>query len=71
MIDVFLASFLINLRHFFYTLTLLNEIKLLKHKFYAIFALTDESFAVLKSMKKENDSLDERYFWVLFLNHSY
>ena len=49
---IFFTLFLLNFRHFFYTLSLLKELKsinFLRH--YIIFALTDESFALLSSIK--------------------
>ncbi|WP_202930873.1 AzlC family ABC transporter permease, partial [Campylobacter fetus] len=40
--SVFFISFLLNFRHFFYTMAMLNEIKSLKNRMYFIYALTDE-----------------------------
>lgn len=71
LMEIFIASFLINLRHIFYTMNLLDDISKLKHKFYAMFALTDESFAVIKSQKIDDENREKLYFLVLFLNQIY
>ena len=68
--DVFLISFLLNFRHFFYTLSLLNEIKALKFPYYFIFALTDETFALLKARANE-PNIKEAFVLTAFLNQSY
>ncbi|MBR6026216.1 MAG: AzlC family ABC transporter permease [Neisseriaceae bacterium] len=71
-VTVFLISFLLNFRHFFYTLSLLDDIKQLKHRIYFIYALTDETFALLKSrQKKENENIDLLFNLTAMLNHSY
>ena len=64
LIDVFIASFLLNFRQFFYSLTFLDRYK---NHFYKIFALTDETFAILTHHK--NDPEYELY--VSLLNHFY
>lgn len=71
LLEIFVASFLLNLRHMFYALTLLSEILALKHKFYLIFALTDETFALLKTIKIEPENLDKVYNLTAFLNQIY
>ncbi|ARE80539.1 AzlC family ABC transporter permease [Campylobacter helveticus] len=76
-LEVALTSFLVNFRHFFYTLSLLKEFKkmnFLRH--YAIFALTDESFALISSRKNQAKNLSQKehtrlIFGICFLNHSY
>lgn len=76
-LEVALTSFLVNFRHFFYTLSLLEEFKkmnFLKH--YAIFALTDESFAIISSKKRQIKNLKQKghsrlIFIICLLNHSY
>jgi len=64
LLDIFITSFLLNFRQFFYSLTFLDRYK--KH-FYKIFALTDETFAILTHQK--NDPKYELY--VSILNHLY
>lgn len=75
---IFLTLFLLSFRHFFYTLSLLNEIcslNFLRH--YVIFALSDESFALLSTYKAEFfgiKSSKKRSFYcafLCFLNQSY
>lgn len=73
-LELFFVIFLINFRHFFYTLSLLDEIKTLKFPFYFIFALTDESFAMLKarSLSGENpQDLNRLYNLTALFNHCY
>lgn len=50
LVEIFIAIYLINLRHTFYALALLKDFSGIKFKYYNIFALTDESFAIFKSM---------------------
>lgn len=52
LLGIFVILFLLSFRHFFYTLTLLNELKSLNFlRYYVIFALSDESFALLSTQK--------------------
>ncbi len=64
LIDIFIASFLLNFRQLFYSLTFLDRYK---NQFYKIFALTDETFAILTH--KNNGRKYELY--VSVLNHFY
>lgn len=63
-LDIFLTSFLFNFRQFFYSLTFLDRYK---NHIYKIFALTDETFAILSC--KQKDAKYEHY--VSILNHFY
>ena len=49
LVDTFVVAFLLNFRHFFYTMSLLEELRFVRHKIYAVYALTDETFALLKA----------------------
>ena len=49
LVDTFVVAFLLNFRHFFYTMSLLDELRFVRHKIYAVYALTDETFALLKA----------------------
>ncbi|ABK81938.1 TPA: AzlC family ABC transporter permease [Campylobacter fetus subsp. venerealis] len=70
--SVFFISFLLNFRHFFYTMAMLNEIKSLKNRIYFIYALTDETFAILKSRKQNSDENRNLIFnMTALLNQSY
>ncbi len=64
LIDIFITSFLLNFRQFFYSLAFLDKYK---NQFYKIFALTDETFAILTH--KKDDPKYELY--VSILNHFY
>ena len=64
--------FLLNFRHFFYGLTMISHYRNVKNKWYLIFGLTDETYALLSANK--NPSTVEKsdfYFAVTFLNHIY
>ncbi|GKH60392.1 hypothetical protein CE91St25_07280 [Campylobacter ureolyticus] len=69
--EVFIATFLLNLHHMFYAISLMSDIVNLKYKFYTLFALTDESFAVLKTIKISDKNRDKIYFLIPFLNQIY
>lgn len=49
--EVFIVSYLVNLRHTFYGLALLKEYKDLKFRLFNIATLTDETFAIFKALK--------------------
>lgn len=54
LLGVFVTLFLVSFRHFFYTLTLLKDLRGLNFlKGYVIFALSDESFALLCAYKEK------------------
>lgn len=70
LVEVFAATSLLNLRHFFYGLALVQRFRTLgKLKPYAIFGLTDETFSIISSSepKKVNDG--GYIFRVTLLNH--
>lgn len=72
LLEVFIISFLLNFRHFFYTMTLLDDIKKLKNRLYFIYALTDETFALLVTrQKQENENTNLLFNLTAMLNHSY
>lgn len=76
-IEVFITLFLLNFRHFFYTLTLLEEFKkmnFLKH--FIMFFLSDESFALISSLRQRIENLSSKeksnfIFKLCFLNYFY
>ena len=51
LVEVFIVSYLVNLRHTFYGLALLKEYKDLKYRLLNIATLTDETFAIFKALK--------------------
>lgn len=62
------ATFVINFRHVFYGLSLINRLPANGwYKWYIAFTLTDETYSILCTMK-ENTPL-ARMLWVAFFNH--
>lgn len=73
MIDIAITSWFINIRQSFYGLSLLKRFKDSgKLKPYLIFGLTDETYALLTTIK-DDDSLNKPwyYFFLTALNQSY
>ncbi len=70
-LEIFVAIFLLNVRHIFYTLTLLESFKKLRFRYYSIFALTDETFALLKARDYPDDKLDLAFNLTCGLNQIY
>ncbi len=62
LVDAFLATFLLNLRHVFYGLTLLDRYRALGtwRRHYAVFGLTDETFSLLAGLGPH--ATDDRRF---------
>ena len=59
-LDAFVATLLLNLRHVFYGLALLDRYRALRRgQSYAIFGLTDETFSLLAGTRLE---VQDRYF---------
>ena len=50
LLEVFIVSYLVNLRHTFYGLALLKEYKDLKFRLFNIATLTDETFVIFKAL---------------------
>lgn len=78
LVGIFVSLFLLGFRHFFYTLSLLDELRSLNAlRYYAIYAMSDESFALLSTYKSrfgEGVSRTHKslcYAWLCFLNQSY
>lgn len=78
LLGIFLTLFLLGFRHFFYTLSLLGELRGLNLlRFYAIYAMSDESFALLSTYKNDISRNVTRaqksfhYALLCFLNQSY
>lgn len=72
-IDTAIASLLINIRQAFYGLSVLRKFR---HsgmfKPYLIFALTDETYALLTTVRENKDlSAPHYYFYLCLLNQSY
>ena len=67
------ATLLLNLRHSFYGLSMLEEFSALgKVRFYLNFALTDETYALLTTTEVPSGGSKSRfYFYIAALNHLY
>ncbi len=71
-VDIFIASLMVNLRQSFYGLSLLQKFKKAILKPYLIFALTDETYALLTTVKTEKNIKKKWYYLYLgMLNQSY
>jgi len=72
LVEMVVATFLLNLRHLFYGLAMIEA---LRHfgwrKQYIIFALTDETFALLKTLDIPSHKQEKSYFWIALLNQGY
>jgi len=69
LIDIFVTSFLLNIRQIFYGLSFLDKFK--KSKYYLIFALTDETYLLMNNNISDNIDKQYYYFFVSLLNHIY
>ncbi|WP_026804502.1 AzlC family ABC transporter permease [Aliarcobacter lanthieri] len=72
-LEVFVTIFLVNFRHFFYGVSMLNDFKNLKGfiKKYSIFGLTDETFALFKLIDIKNNDKQKVYFFITLLSQFY
>ncbi|WP_032112939.1 AzlC family ABC transporter permease [Candidatus Paracaedibacter symbiosus] len=70
LIDIAITTFIVNLRHIFYGIPFLSAFKgnLLK-RFYLIFGITDETYAILSGTLKRFDTIYS--LWVTGLTHLY
>ncbi|WP_238699109.1 AzlC family ABC transporter permease [Helicobacter sp. MIT 05-5294] len=74
--QIAIASFLLNIRHMFYSLAITDEIKNFGiGKYYILFGLTDETFAVLKTnketLKLTPKEMEKSYLYITFFDHIY
>lgn len=73
-VSIALLTLMINFRHLFYSLTMLNKFKDIqkKKKLYMIFALTDETYALLCSVNIPEDAQrEDTLFFTALLNQFY
>ncbi len=73
-VSITLLTLMINFRHLFYSLTMLNKFKDVqkKKKLYMIFALTDETYALLCSVHiPDGAERDDTLFFTSLLNQLY
>jgi 4-azaleucine resistance transporter AzlC len=73
LIQIAIMTLLVNIRHIFYGLSLLDRFSVMgKKKWYMAFALTDETYSLLCSIKAPPDVDEKKFFFsVAFLNQSY
>lgn len=71
--DIVIATLLLNLRHSFFGLSLFEKFADTKlFKPYLIFALTDETYALITTTEVPEDSFKAKYyFFISLFNHSY
>lgn len=72
-LSAFAMTLMVNARHVFYGIPMLDRFKTFgKAKYYMVFALTDETFALLNSAKPPK-GVDEKKFYlaISFMDHSY
>ena len=71
-LEIGVATFLLNLRHTFYGLSMLSALKNFSwKKHYVIFGLTDETFALLKTNEVKEKDRERVYLIITALNQSY
>jgi len=72
-LEIGLAVLLINARHMVYGLSLLERFKTFrKFKYYLIYGLTDETYALLTTLEPPEGTDPESFdFWITAFNHSY
>ncbi len=71
-LEIGIATFLLNLRHTFYGLSMISSFKDFSwKKNYLIFGLTDETFALLKTSNIEEKDREKVYLIITALNQSY
>ena len=69
---VFIMTIMVNIRHLFYGIGMLDKYKdLKKHKLYDIFALTDETFSIACNRKMSGLNKEDYYFYLSLFNHCY
>lgn len=71
-LEIGIATFLLNLRHTFYGLSMVSTFKNFSwKKHYLIFGLTDETFALLKTRDVGEKEKEKVYLIITALNQSY
>jgi 4-azaleucine resistance transporter AzlC len=73
LLQVAFLTFIINFRHLVYGLSMLEKFKGMGwRKLYMMFALTDETYALLAGVEPPKNVDGKRfYFWISFLDHLY
>jgi 4-azaleucine resistance transporter AzlC len=73
LLNVIFMTFMVNVRHIFYGLSLLERFgKMGKKRPYMIFSLTDETYSLLCTTKIPKDVEEDKFlFAIAFLDHLY
>lgn len=73
LLEVFLITFMVNARHLFYGITMIEPFRNFgRQKLYQSLTLNDETFMLFISLDKKNSPDTKRlYFYIAMLNHSY
>ncbi|HHV97036.1 MAG TPA: AzlC family ABC transporter permease [Clostridiaceae bacterium] len=71
--EIILATFILNLRHFIMSMTVMNRFRTLPKKSTAAlaFGVTDETFAVLSMKEEDGDLQEEKFFAASLILTSY
>ena len=62
-----LTTLMVNARHLFYGISMVDRYKNAKKKPYIIFALTDETYSLVCSVNEENEEKRNRYYFLVSL----
>ncbi|MNI66318.1 AzlC protein [compost metagenome] len=73
LLEVFLITFMVNARHLFYGITMIEPFRNFGHqKIYQSLTLNDETFMLFISLDKKNSiDIKRLYLYIAVLNHSY
>lgn len=71
--EIAIASFLLNIRHIFYGISLLHELQTFRfwNRHLLIFTLTDETYAIIKESDIPQHNKETGYLIIAFLNYTY
>jgi 4-azaleucine resistance transporter AzlC len=71
--EVFISTFMLNFRHVFYGLSILEKYgKWGLRKLYLVFGLTDETYSLVTTIRPPNEVSEQNYYFVITLvNQSY
>ena len=67
------TALLVNLRHLFYGISMIDKYRGIRNKPFLIFTLTDETYSLVCEKETGDDKTEtgRYYFWVSLLNYSY
>ncbi|RAX57882.1 branched-chain amino acid transporter AzlC [Helicobacter monodelphidis] len=72
-LEIAFYTFLLNFRHIFYGISLLQDVKNFSFwkKHIIIFCLTDETYAIIKNSDFSPEERERSFFWVAILDYLY